>query len=563
MVMKNTVLGFIGLLLIYCGNLYSGETVAQTNQRKDGELNILTTPGLFSLTNRLAGEYNSLKPGVTINMITSEIINKESLHESGINSGFVQGDQIAGPDTESLWKMTIGRDIIVPVINANNPFIEKLNQNGISADKLSVVFKNSEQRVWGSLIPEGKNMPVHIFVVNDESVIRGLKKFLGLDQLPDWIRLINENELIAAVQNEPDAIAFCRLTDISGIEKLKFAENIKLLPIDKNGNGKLDYSEEIYTDPESFSRGVWIGKYPRALYTEIYYVASSQPSSEDERAFIKWILTDGQQLLNAGGFSDLAYSERQSKLDKLNPVSIVMPSEEVYSFPKMAVIILSAIVVISLIISSIIFYRRNKKISSHTGSHVSTGVFSENSVIAPKGLYFDKTHTWAFMEKSGLVRIGIDDFIQHVTGPVTRVDLKMPGERIKKGDIALSLIQKGKQLNIYAPVSGTIREHNNALLADSSCINTSPYSEGWIYMIEPSNWLREIQFFDMAEKYRKWLQNEFLRLKDFLATSIKVNKNEYEYAVLQDGGALRDSILENLGPEVWEDFQSNFLDANK
>lgn len=82
-------------------------------------------------------------------------------------------------------------------------------------------------------------------------------------------------------------------------------------------------------------------------------------------------------------------------------------------------------------------------------------------------------------------------------------------------------------------------------------------------MIEPSNWLREIQFFDMADKYRKWIQNEFSRLKDFLATSLKVNKTEYENVVLQDGGALKDSILENLGPEVWEDFQTNFLDTNK
>jgi glycine cleavage system H lipoate-binding protein len=257
-----------------------------------------------------------------------------------------------------------------------------------------------------------------------------------------------------------------------------------------------------------------------------------------------------------------AYSERQSKLDKFNTISIVPPSNETYSFPKLAVIILSAIVILSLLISAIIYYRRNKKISAPHAGPVLHVVFNENSVIAPRCLYFDKTHTWAFMEKNGLVRIGIDDFIQHVMGPVTRVEMKMPGEKIKKGDIVVSLVQKCKQLNIYAPVSGTIKEQNSALLSDSTGINSSPYSEGWIYMIEPSNWLREIQFFDMADKYRKWLLNEFSRLKDFLATSLKIDKIEYENAILQDG-VLQRQYSGGSRPEVWEDFQTNFLDNNK
>ena len=31
--------------------------------------------------------------------------------------------------------------------------------------------------------------------------------------------------------------------------------------------------------------------------------------------------------------------------------------------------------------------------------------------------------------------------------------------------------------------------------------------------------------------------------------------------VLQDGGEIRDGILEDFGPEIWEDFQAHFIDA--
>jgi hypothetical protein len=68
---------------------------------------------------------------------------------------------------------------------------------------------------------------------------------------------------------------------------------------------------------------------------------------------------------------------------------------------------------------------------------------------------------------------------------------------------------------------------------------------------------------DMAEKYKLWLTNEFSRIKDFLAATLKPDSPEYAYVVLQDGGVLKDNILADFGPEVWEDFQTNFLDTYK
>jgi glycine cleavage system H lipoate-binding protein len=154
--------------------------------------------------------------------------------------------------------------------------------------------------------------------------------------------------------------------------------------------------------------------------------------------------------------------------------------------------------------------------------------------------------------------MGIDDFLQHITGKITRIRMKSRGEKIRKGHPVLTIIQNGKQLNIHAPVSGTIKEQNKALSKNPSKVNESPYTDGWVYVIEPTNWLKESEFLIMWEKYKEWLKGEFSRLKDFVALSIKPNA---AYAhLLQDGGAPKDGILENLGPEVWEDFQTNFLD---
>jgi hypothetical protein len=92
-------------------------------------------------------------------------------------------------------------------------------------------------------------------------------------------------------------------------------------------------------------------------------------------------------------------------------------------------------------------------------------------------------------------------------------------------------------------------------------MNSSPYSDGWIYMIEPRNWLKDIQYLLMGEQYREWLKDEIIRLKDFFATSVKTNSLVYSHVVLQDGGEIADHVLADLGPDVWEEFQTEFIDS--
>jgi glycine cleavage system H lipoate-binding protein len=186
--------------------------------------------------------------------------------------------------------------------------------------------------------------------------------------------------------------------------------------------------------------------------------------------------------------------------------------------------------------------------------------FSEKNIVIPAGILFDKSHTWAFMERDGSVRVGIDDFLQHLTGSITRLRMKSPGEKVRKGDHILSLVQKGKQLDICSPVSGIIRSSNEQLVNNPAAINNSPFNDGWIYTIEPDNWMKESRIMIMAGKYAEWIKGEFTRMKDFLASLPDVNQVRLAHVVLQDGGELKEGLLEEFGPEVWEEFQMKFMD---
>ena len=253
------------------------------------------------------------------------------------------------------------------------------------------------------------------------------------------------------------------------------------------------------------------------------------------------------------GLNSLTNIERLSRIDKLFPETFII--SQTSNGLRSLIIIFAGLSIIFAISLIVIRYRKeNKPIKVLKIQH---RPLTYNILTAPKGLYFDRTHTWVFMEKDGSVKIGIDDFLQHVIGQITSIKMKKPGEKIIKGEQILTIVQNGKRLNICSPLSGIIIGDNSNLLPESSLINSSPYFDGWIYKIQPSNWIRENQFLFIVEKYTEWIKDEFIRLKDFLANN---NSKEYAYVTLQDGGEIVDGVLENLEPEVWEDFQTKFID---
>ena len=563
--MKTRIFLFIALFLLSCSIANSKEAEIRNNPSIKGSINVFASPEIHNLAVKWADEYCRLNPKLKINVIQSVDNNVASLLNKKDGIGLVTEESYAGLGNQSNWKVVVARDVIVPVMNASNPLIDEINKKGVSPETFARFLDNPEKQNWGMLLGGLQNIPVHYLISNEESIKSGIANFTKTTQVKsdrDKIGGVNAQEMISAIQKDPNALGFCKLIQVMDLKTQNLAENIKIVPIDKNGNGKIDYMESIYENLQTFSRGVWIGKYPKALSGTIYFVSSVKPKNEAEVAFLKWVLVDGQQYLSSNGYSDLVYNERQTQLEKFNdPVTYAsVPVKTVTSFMGVILLVLVLIIMTGVIIELVFRGFRIQKKSAMNSSSALLNAFDEDSIILPKGLYFDKTHTWAYMKQDGMVKIGIDDFLQHITGTITRIEMKDIGDIIKKGELLITIIRKGKQLNIYSPVSGTVTAQNRTLISKSSLINSSPYSDGWIYVVEPSNWLREIQFLNMAEKYKTWLAEEFTRLKDFLATVLKPNMPEYATIALQDGGALKDNVLADLGPEIWEDFQTKFID---
>ena len=522
------------------------------------------SPDLSKLTSDLVSTYLKSNPEAKISFVSVPADQMDEMISAEGNIGLVTKEYLHQFSEKAFWKMQVGRDIIVAVMNPENPFREELNSKGMSAEDFIKLVGQGKNPDWNSIADVNKSIPVRCWISMDESVLSSLSEFTGIDKKSlQFIQAKGMEDFLTEIQKDKYAIGFCQLAKIINPKTQLIDPRIVPIPIDIDGNNSLDYMENIYSGPGELERGVWIGKYPKKMYSNIYSLSSGAPDTEDARSFMRWVLTDGQQCFNAMGYSELILSERNSRVLSLYPEPLTPENIVDESFHAGTVLFFIAMGTgLLLIFFGLFGYTLKGRKKPISISPAMTGVFGDKSVKAPEGLFFDKSHTWTFMEKDGMVRTGIDDFLQHVTGSITKIKLRGPGEKIKKGETFLIITQHGKQLEIKSPVSGIIMDNNSGLKTESSLVNSTPYSEGWVYLIKPSDWIKETRAFIMGETYRSWLRNEVIRLKEFISSRINPQLSGHEKLVMQDGGEIRSGLLENFGPDVWEEFQTRFIEKS-
>lgn len=185
---------------------------------------------------------------------------------------------------------------------------------------------------------------------------------------------------------------------------------------------------------------------------------------------------------------------------------------------------------------------------------------STNILRIPQGIFFNSNHTWTHLGKTGGARVGLDDFLQHVTGRVEFKKVKNPGETIRKGDVMTEIAHNGKELKVFSPISGKIIKTNPEITESPAIVNKDPYGKGWIYEIKPDNWKGETGSCYLAEEATEWSQMEMERFKEFLTGgAMRKFSSEPSMVMLQDGGEIRENVLSDLPGEVWTEFQDQFL----
>ena len=106
--------------------------------------------------------------------------------------------------------------------------------------------------------------------------------------------------------------------------------------------------------------------------------------------------------------------------------------------------------------------------------------------MTPEDSRYATSHEYVHNE-GGVGTIGITDYAQKELGDVVFVELPQVGSQLEAGD-ELGSIESVKAVSeLFSPVSGEVVEVNKALESNPALINTDPYGEGWIYLLQVEN----------------------------------------------------------------------------
>jgi glycine cleavage system H protein len=107
--------------------------------------------------------------------------------------------------------------------------------------------------------------------------------------------------------------------------------------------------------------------------------------------------------------------------------------------------------------------------------------------LLPDDLYYHVEHNvWLRDKGDGTWDLGMTDIAQSMAGALLHCRAKKVGKAVKEGK-SLATVESGKWVGpLKAPFACEIVAHNEDVATDATVLNRSPYKQGWIIRVKPS-----------------------------------------------------------------------------
>jgi phosphate transport system substrate-binding protein len=306
-------------------SLFLGISI-QTSQaeEKEKELKgIITMSGawaLYPMAVKWAEEFQKIHPHIRIDIAAGGAGKgmADALAQL-VDIGNVSRDIYPAEIEKGAWWVSVTKDAVVPTCNAKNPFIEKLLRKGVTRDTFVDIWGTGKLTTWDQVIgSDGKNA-IHVYTRSDAcGAAQTWAEFLGRKQEDLLgIGVYGDPGLAEAVKTDLLGIGFNNINYAYDAKTKLQVHGIRILPIDLNGNGQIDPDEYFYDHQDKIVEAIATGKYPSPPARALHFVSQGKPERKVVRAFIKWVLTDGQKYVSEAGYIKLPDDTLQEELQKI------------------------------------------------------------------------------------------------------------------------------------------------------------------------------------------------------------------------------------------------------
>lgn len=319
--MKKGMLFILAVIILITYSCGSGSDKNKDTKNLKGTISISGAFALYPLAQKWAEEFCKLHPDVKIDVSAGGAGKGMTDVLSGlVGLGMVSREVSQEEIDKGAWFVPVTKDAVVPVINDNNPALQHLMNKGLSKDILEGIFLSGKITDWatatGKKDIEGK---INVYTRSDACGAADVwAKYLGKKQ-EDLLgtAVTGDPGITEAVKNDTYGIGFNNIGYAYDATSKYVTAGIKVLPIDFNGNGKIDDNEYFYQKKDSIVAAIADGRFPSPPARDLYFVCKGKPDNEIVIAFLQWVLTDGQKYVSEAGYINLTDEKIKAALEKL------------------------------------------------------------------------------------------------------------------------------------------------------------------------------------------------------------------------------------------------------
>jgi len=305
------------VVIVSCGN----------KQKQNGEFpglhGTITISGAFALypmTVAWADSFMKLHPSVKINIsaggagkgMTDALT---GLVDLGMFSRQVTDEEIA----KGAFFITVTRDAVLPVANKDNPLAKSILEKGIKRSQLVELFINEKKMAWGDIVKENSKEKVCIYTRSDACGAAEMwGKYLGKDQESlKGIGVFGDPGIADAVRKDKYGLGYNNVIYAYDFKTRLPYEGLLVVPVDLDENNIIDSNENFYQTLDEIMAAIKQNKYPSPPARDLYFISSGKPANQLVIEFLKWILSDGQNMVEQAGYVSLSSEQIEKELQKI------------------------------------------------------------------------------------------------------------------------------------------------------------------------------------------------------------------------------------------------------
>lgn len=322
--MKKTFPSLIALSAVFLLSCNSGtetKSGADSTATTTASISFSGAFALYPLAQTWATEYNKTHPNIRFDIQAGGAGKGLTDCLAGaVDVGMFSRELSDAEKEKGVWSLSLCKDAVVPTMNAKNPFINDIKSRGIKKEEFNAIFVDNTLKTWDQLLGKGAGSKnINVYTRADAAgAADSWAAFFGKKQ---------ENLKGVGVSGDP-GVADAVRKDLNGIgynntlfaydqNSGKKLPGIEVIPIDVNGNGKIDADENFYDDLHSFLKAVNDGNFPSPPARNLYFLTKGKTQKKELLEFFKWVLTDGQQFVSAAGYVPLPQDALAEQLKKL------------------------------------------------------------------------------------------------------------------------------------------------------------------------------------------------------------------------------------------------------